>query len=84
MISIEICKLLYTLKLDFMMHRIESSRTLDLGNLREYEGGGCSIKYEYTDGISVSTISFKFLGIIMRFLRLEVSTFISAFLQNAF
>jgi hypothetical protein len=34
------------------------------------------------DGIPKSTISLRFLGIVLRFLRLDVSTFVFAFLQN--
>jgi hypothetical protein len=36
----------------------------------------------YWDGIYESTISLRFLGIILRFLRLEASTFVFAFLQK--
>ncbi len=35
------------------------------------------------DGIHESTISLRFLGIILRFLRLEGSIFVFAFLQNS-
>jgi hypothetical protein len=42
------------------------------------------IEPEYGDGIHESTISLRFLGIILRFLRLDVSTFVVAFLENAF
>jgi hypothetical protein len=41
------------------------------------------IEPEYGDGIHESTISLRFLGPILRFLRLEVSTFIFAILENA-
>jgi hypothetical protein len=42
----------------------------------------CAVKRTIRDGIHESKVSFRFLGIILRFLRLEVSTFVFALLYT--